>query len=456
MIVKVRPHTIHREAFSASLVPHVGHIFVWEFNSGDIERFTSKKSSHYTIQVNRLKSCMDKVNLMSDSLSIYIHIPFCRTRCGYCDFNTYADYDHLKETYSDAVAKEISLVSQKIGNGKIVHTIYFGGGTPSIFLPSQLEKIINSISENFHCTSRMEISTEANPTCLTGEYLKSLAVLGINRLSLGMQSAEDRDLKILGRRHTFIDVHNSVENARKAGFSNINLDLIFGIPLQTQESFEDSLKAAMGLSPEHLSLYALSVEDSTPLAKQIANGELSEPDDDLAADMYLSAMKMLDSGGFSQYEISNWAFGKEAQCVHNLQYWRNLDYLGFGAGAHSHYNQSRWENSRTIPDYIDLIVKNLSSDCLSPAAINLISLSDKDEMSETMMMGMRLTEEGINAKDFFERFGIQLETIYSKEITNLQKRELVEWIDKKDQKRLRLTQKGRLLGNQVFMEFIRD
>ena len=393
---------------------------------------------------------------MSDLLSIYIHIPFCRTRCGYCDFNTYAGYGHLKESYVDAVVKEIFLVSKEIDYKGKVHTIYFGGGTPSLLLSKQFAKIIKGISENFDCTSHMEISTEANPTCLDEEYLKSSIDLGINRLSLGMQSASDSDLRILGRKHTFGDVSKSVESARKAGFSNINLDLIFGIPLQTQRSFEDSLKCAMGLSPEHLSLYALSLEDSTPLAMQIANGELPEPDEDLAADMYLMAMEKLENSGYSQYEISNWARSDDTQCLHNLQYWRNLDYIGFGAGAHSHYRQSRWENTLTITDYIDLITKNQISDRISPAASNFISLSDKDEMSETMMMGMRLTEEGIPAKDFGERFGVQLETIYSKEIAKLQKRELVEWIVKKGQRRLRLTQKGRLLGNQVFLEFIRD
>ena len=393
---------------------------------------------------------------MSNLLSIYIHLPFCRTRCGYCDFNTYAGYDHLRDSYVNALVKEISLVSKEIKDSEIIHTIYFGGGTPSLFLPRQLEKIITCIRGNFHCISRIEISTEANPTCLTEGYLKSLKGLGINRLSLGMQSASDDDLKILGRKHTFLDVCKSVESARKAGFLNINLDLIFGIPLQTQEAFEDSLKSAMGLSPDHLSLYALSVEDSTPLAKQISNGELQVPDDDLAADMYISAMELLNSRGYSQYEISNWARVEEAQCLHNLQYWRNLEYLGFGAGAHSHYKHTRWENLRKITDYIDSVAKNPGIDCISPAAANFISLSDKDEMSETMMMGMRLTEEGISAQDFLERFGVQLGIIYSKEITKLQKRELVEWIIKNDQQRLRLTQKGRLLGNQVFLEFIRE
>jgi len=393
---------------------------------------------------------------MSDLLSIYIHIPFCRTRCGYCDFNTYAGYEYLMEAYADAVVQEISIISNKLKYDGIVHTIYFGGGTPSLLLPQQFEKIINCIRENFQCKTVMEISTEANPTCLTGEYLKSLAEVGINRLSLGMQSAIDSDLRILGRKHTFNDVIDSVESARKAGFSNINLDLIFGIPLQTLRSFEDSMSEATGLMPDHLSLYALSLEDSTPLAIQIAKGEFPEPDEDLAADMYLLAMEKLDNSGYSQYEISNWARSDNAQCLHNLQYWRNLEYLGFGAGAHSHYKHKRWENTRTITGFGNLIAENQSNDYISPAATNLIPLSDKDEMSETMMMGMRLTEEGISAWAFGERFGIELETIYAKEIDKLQKRELVEWIVKNGQRRLRLTKKGRLLGNQVFLEFIRD
>lgn len=396
------------------------------------------------------------MNRMSRKLSIYIHIPFCRKRCGYCDFNTYAGYDHLKDAYANAVVKEITLAGKEIGKTELVHSIYFGGGTPSLFHPRQLEKILDAIKENFNCLSNLEISIEANPTGLTGEYLDLLRGIGINRLSLGMQSASENDLKILGRTHSFLDVCNSVKNARKADFSNINLDLILGIPFQTQDSFEDSLKAAVNLFPEHLSLYALTVEESTPMALQIASGELPMPDDDLAADMYIFAMEFLCSRGFSQYEISNWACGKQAQCLHNLQYWRNLNYLGFGAGAHSHHRQSRWENHKEIKAYIDSVVENQNESHASPAAIDFSSLSEKDEMSETMMMGMRLTEEGINSAIFAKRFGVRLEDIYSKEIGYLQKRELVEWIGNKTERFLRITPKGRLLGNQVFLEFIRE
>jgi oxygen-independent coproporphyrinogen-3 oxidase len=272
-----------------------------------------------------------------------------------------------------------------------------------------------------------------------------------------MQSASEDDLKILGRSHSFKDVENSVGNARKAGFLNINLDLIFGIPHQTLKSFKNTLKAALDLSPNHLSLYALSVEDSTPLAAQIAKGDLPEPDDDIAADMYTYAMEALEGNGFTQYEISNWAKGEKSQCLHNLQYWRNLDYLGFGAGAHSLYKQSRWENRKTITEYIDSVSKvTQNGERNSAAGINYISLSEKDELSETMMMGMRLTQEGINSKNFVKRFGTNLEDVYSKEIKNLLNRELVEWIEIDNQRLFRMTKKGRLLGNQVFMEFISD
>ena len=393
---------------------------------------------------------------MSDLLSIYIHVPFCRTRCGYCDFNTYAGFDYLMAPYVNAVIEEISRTSKKVDGSYLGHTIYFGGGTPNLLSSQQLGRIIKSIRDRFVCVPDIEISTEANPGCLSDEYLKEIYDLGVNRLSLGMQSASETDLKILGRSHSFEDVEISVKNAGKAGFSNINLDLIFGIPHQSIKSFRETLETAVGLFPSHLSLYALSVEDGTPLAKQIENKLLPEPDEDLAADMYLMAMEYLKKSGFSQYEISNWAREGNNQCLHNLQYWRNLDYLGFGAGAHSHYRNTRWENPKTIPGYINLITEYpYKGDCVSPAGINKIILSTKDEISETMMMGMRLTEEGIGCEDFLRRFGIDLEQYYAHEISGLRARGLVEWIGEDGTRRLRLTQEGRLLGNQVFMEFIR-
>ena len=390
-------------------------------------------------------------------LSVYIHIPFCRTRCGYCDFNTYAGFDHLKDAYVKAVVEEIARTSRKIENDYLVHTIYFGGGTPNLMSSNQIEEILKGIRDNFNFSSQIELSIEANPSCLPVDYLNALRDIGINRLSLGMQSASPKDLEILGRSHTFKEVEISVGNARKADFTNINLDQIFGIPYQTLLSFEDVLKSAINLSPSHLSLYALSVEDLTPLAIQIAKKVVPESDEDLAADMYILSMEFLEKYGFRQYEISNWSLDQQSQCLHNLQYWRNLDYLGFGAGAHSHYKQTRWEDLKTITDYIYSVSQRpQNEDCISPAGINMITLTTNDEMSETMMMGMRLTEEGISAENFLIRFGVSLDEVYSKEIIKLLDQKLVEWIVVEGHRHLRLTRKGRLLGNQVFMQFIRD
>jgi oxygen-independent coproporphyrinogen-3 oxidase len=396
--------------------------------------------------------------MQSDNLlSVYIHIPFCKTRCGYCDFNTYAGYDHLKDAYIKEVVEEISTSSKRVENDNLIHTIYFGGGTPNLMSAEQIAEIIKSIKDNFKIASNIEISTEANPSCISEDYLKRLRDIGINRLSLGVQSASAKDLEILGRIHTFQNVESTVENAKKAGISNINLDLIFGIPYQTLISFEDTLKSVLNLSPSHLSLYALTVEDSTPLANQIAKKLLSKPDDDLAADMYIMAMEFLGKHKFHQYEISNWSLDSKSQCLHNLQYWRNLNYLGFGAGAHSHYRQTRWENRKSITEYIESVSERPQIPiCVSPAGTNIISLTSRDEISETMMMGMRLTEEGINEENFMIRFGINLDVLYSKEITILLSQNLIEWIYIKGVRHLRLTQKGRLLGNQVFMQFILD
>lgn len=394
---------------------------------------------------------------MPDSLSIYIHIPFCRTRCGYCDFNTYAGLDHLIEGYIEALVKEITRTAGNISKKHFIHTIFFGGGTPSLLNPQQFQKILNCVHESYSVSSNVEVSTEANPTCLPLSYLKKLKNIGFNRLSMGVQSDSQIDLTILGRTHSFRDVEGSVANARKAGFENINLDLIFGIPDQTLSSFERTLESVIKLSPEHLSLYALTVEDGTPLAIQIEDGQIRSPDEDMAADMYIYAMDRLGKAGFDQYEISNWSLRGQNRCLHNLQYWHNFNYLGFGAGAHSHYSNTRWENHKVIMNYINSVANQFNFEkVLSPAGYNPNYLTARDEISETMMMGLRLTNEGICAEVFEEQFGLPLAQIYSNEIKNLIKQKMVEWISIDGLSHLRLTREGRLLGNQVFMQFILD
>ena len=397
---------------------------------------------------------MEKVNL----LSIYIHTPFCESRCSYCDFNTYVGFSSHLKNYIHSVIEEIDIVSAKTQQNSIVHTVYFGGGTPTIMQSKQLNALISNLHKRYKITQDVEVSIEANPCNLVASYLSDLVESGFNRLSLGMQSADDEELKLLGRRHTFEDVRKSMSSARKANFQNINLDLIFGIPLQTLETFRKSLLAAISLEPDHLSLYALSLEEHTPLAVRIREKKIPPPNDDMAADMYEFAMDCLKGYGYQQYEISNWAREEKFQCRHNIQYWKNMDYIGFGAGAHSHYNHRRWENILTIIEYINQIHENkkIDDEYLLPATKVINDLDLVTQIQETIMMGLRLTDEGLNILDFHKRFGMDINDLFDHEIKTLVNQKLIERIYYKNNPCIRLTRKGRLLGNQVFLRFLDD
>jgi oxygen-independent coproporphyrinogen-3 oxidase len=270
-----------------------------------------------------------------------------------------------------------------------------------------------------------------------------------------MQSAVSRELALLGRRHSREDAAVAVTAARQAGFENINLDLIFGIPGQTMASFRESLDFATELEPEHLSLYALTLEEATPLAKAIREGKIQASDDDLAADMYAMAMEMLEKLDYRQYEISNWSRSGRFECRHNLQYWRNQPYLGFGVGAHSHYKESRWENHASIKKYISSLI-SAGSGRISPAATEINKLNKQTMVQETIMMGLRLTREGLKERQFELRFGVSLEDLYKKEISLLINQGLLEWNFYEKVRCLRLTRRGKMLGNQVFMRFMGD
>jgi oxygen-independent coproporphyrinogen-3 oxidase len=229
------------------------------------------------------------------------------------------------------------------------------------------------------------------------------------------------------------------------------------LPGQSISSFSRTLEAAVQIHPPHLSLYALTVEDDTPLAVMIDRGEMPAPDPDTAGEMYETAMERLTDAGYQQYEISNWAVDEAHQCRHNLQYWKNGLYLGFGAGAHSHFGQWRWENAEPLLDYIHRVLNpNGEMKTLSPAALKQTELSLNDDLGETMMMGLRLTEDGISEKEFFQRFGMSLEETYPKEIDTSIHQQLLEWAERDDSRHLRLTHRGRMLGNQVFMRFLKD
>jgi len=394
------------------------------------------------------------VNNHRSPISIYLHIPFCRHRCAYCDFNTYARQEELIPAYVNALRGEIKSVGASAGIKLKVKTIFFGGGTPTLLSAAQFESILNSLDIHFEL-SNPEVTIEANPGTVRFESLRDLHSLGINRISFGAQSASPDELRMLERTHTYFDVIQAVTQARRAGFDNLSLDLIYGLPYQTLKDWSASLSLASGLNPEHFSLYALTMEHGTPFGRWSSRGLMPYPDPDAAAEMYEWADEFLSGQGYRQYEISNWAKpGKE--CDHNLQYWRNRDFLGLGAGAHGYVDGVRYSNVLRIKTYIERLTNpdprsaNLEFP-LSPATVNHHQNSLIENMQETMITGLRLTLEGVPEADFRSRFGQGIEEPFRKEVNELIGLGLLEWVNGKT---LRLTPKARLLANQVFMRFV--
>jgi len=369
----------------------------------------------------------------------------------------------LYDRYARAVAKEIAAGSSFGDDSYRTATIYFGGGTPSLLPVEQLALILAAIRARFDVPPDAEITLEANPRPADDGYFAQLRELGVNRLSLGMQSAHERDLHLFRRGHTFAEVARTLGLARSAGFDNLNLDLIYGIPNQSLADWRATLEAALSLGPEHISAYGLQVEDGTTLKKWIGQGKVPLPDDDLAADMFELAEATLEAAGFVHYEISNWA-KPIAECGmqiaevknphsdirhpkwsrHNLVYWRNDPYLGFGCGAHSWYGGRRYSNVRHPRAYIQAIEAGPGSEIESEV------IRSELEMGETMMVGLRLLEEGVTFERFQSRFEIDLRKVYRKELERLSRLGLIEV----DAERVRLSQPGRLVGNRVFREFL--
>ena len=392
-----------------------------------------------------------------DSHSIYVHIPFCVRRCRYCDFATFAGMQQLIPAYVDALCKEIIMVGKSAGAKVPVGTIYFGGGTPSLLNIAQFEKILKAIRQSFDDRDMSEITVEANPGTVNEAYLSGLFQLGVNRLSLGAQSALPDELELLGRIHTVVEIGQAVDHAHRAGFENINLDFIYGLPGQTTADWQASLDLALTLHPEHLSCYALTLEDETPLARMIAEGKLLKPDDDQAADCYEMAMDQLETAGYQQYEISNWALTRAKRLLssrHNLQYWHNDPYLGFGVGAHGYSQGMRTANGNSIPEYL-AAMKNDSPDVFpcSPATETKLVIDEETRCQEAMMVGLRLTKEGIARSHYINKYHVDYYSKYEKPIDQLIKQGLLEWADA-NRECIRLTRRGKLLGNQVFMQFV--
>lgn len=376
---------------------------------------------------------------------IYLHIPFCKSRCSYCDFATdvYRSDDAV-ERYVEALCKEISAFPAHVkptatAGGNDIDTIYFGGGTPSLLTPEQLGRILNAVRSKFSVDAGAEITMEMNPATVTPETLSEFRALGVNRASFGVQTFDDNSLKLLARGHDANDARQTFAMLREAGFDNVSFDLIAGLPGQTLEAWERNLDESIAMQPEHMSLYLLEIHQGTPLAEQVRSGRQPLPDEDLAAEMYELMLDRLAAASYAQYEISNFSRpGRESR--HNSKYWTLDPVFGFGVSAHSFDGQQRYSNERDTAKFVSMVETNGSAGVMR---------ENIDLASEFVFLGLRM-ETGVDLSKFTKRFGIDLIEKYHAEIDRLTELDLVEIAAH----HLRLTRKGKLFSNEVFAVFV--
>lgn len=383
---------------------------------------------------------------------LYLHIPFCAQRCTYCDFNTYTSIGDLKPAYARALAQEIEQVGALVEDKEplMVHSIFFGGGTPSLMSADELAHILDSARRSFTILPQAEVTLEANPESVSESYLTDLRGLGINRLSYGVQSAQASELVLLGREHDFATAISALDMARSAGFDNVNLDLIYGLPGQSLASWESTLQAVLSLAPDHFSLYCLTIEPGTPLQHDLLTGRIQPPDPDLAADQYQAAREMMASRGYTHYEISNWSLGNRPS-RHNLTYWRNEPYLGLGAGAHGSAGGYRYQLVRQPRTYIRrLATEQPGPFPLSAAVADSHPVDTAEAMSDVMITQLRLLQEGLDLARFEALFGQSVDAAYGATVQQLEAWGLL----RRQDGRLLLTEHGRFLSNQVFYRFV--
>lgn len=371
---------------------------------------------------------------MTQSLGIYIHIPFCKSKCAYCDFYSLAGHESRMDDYCRALAAHIEETAPVAG-GYQVDSLYFGGGTPSLLGDKRLSALLKLIRKKYHVSKDCEITVEANPDSLDKKLAKQLRRAGVNRISMGMQSAKDEELSSLGRPHTFAQVVEAVTAVRAVKIKNISLDLMYGLPHQTIEDWQDTLEKALGLEPEHLSCYGLKVEEGTALSKRVEEGEVL-PDDDLQADMYLYAVRRLEQSGYHQYEISNFSkLGYESR--HNLKYWTGGEYAGFGAGAHSDFGNRRYAFVRDMEQYINGVLQG------EPIVSEEELIPQERRWGEYIMLALRTTE-GIEGTEYRRRFRMNFDPLEEK----LKEFKSKGWAAKEND-RWHLTPEGFLVSNQL-------
>jgi oxygen-independent coproporphyrinogen-3 oxidase len=372
-------------------------------------------------------------DLVNKPFSLYVHVPYCSKRCGYCDFNTYTpselDREDQIESWLNSAVKEIELARRVLKEELTIDTIFFGGGTPSLLDSNTVDNFIQSVKSNFKLKPGLEITIEANPDSITEEKSQRWLNSGINRVSIGMQSSTKEVLKKLDRTHNPDNVSHSVDILKKSGFDNFSLDLIYGTPGESLNDWENSLKDAIALNPPHISAYSLVIEPGTKMGAQLNRGEISQVNDDEAADKYQLADEMLNKNNYSWYEISNWA-KKDKECKHNLNYWLGNNWWGIGPGAHSHVNGVRWWNHKLPKVWRELLEKQNS-----PALAREV-LSEDQIRSEQIMLLSRL-RTGLGNQELDEN---RIENLIANQLATLDANKIV------------LTLKGRLLADEVFRQ----
>ncbi len=379
---------------------------------------------------------------MKEELGIYVHIPFCKQKCLYCDFVSFAKSEMWEKEYIQALKKEIEENKEK-AKGYSVTTIYFGGGTPSYIDSKAIVRILNTIKENYEIDKQAEITIEVNPGTVTKEKLEDYKQAGINRLSIGLQSADNAILKQIGRIHTYEQFLETYGLARKTGFSNMNVDLMLALPNQTEEILKDSLQKVINLTPEHISLYSLILEEGTPMATLVEEGKLILPDEETERNMYWSTKKILEQNGYLHYEISNFAKPQKSS-KHNQNCWSQKPYLGYGLAAHSYYNKTRYSNTTNLQDY--MVGAGLKS-AHEKQTIHEIQTKE-DEEKEYMLLGLRKIQ-GVSIAEFKTKFTQNPIYLFRKELEKLVKQELIEI----DLDTIKLTNKGLDFANLVWEEF---
>jgi oxygen-independent coproporphyrinogen-3 oxidase len=378
---------------------------------------------------------------MIKQVSAYIHIPYCISKCGYCDFNSYPDREGEYGDYTQAVLTELATRGRAMA-GASVPSIFFGGGTPTVLSTERLTSILDRCRTVLTLDHEPEISVEANPETITPPLLESLLSAGFNRISIGVQSFDDGNLRLLGRTHSGAQAVEAINRAAEAGFENISLDLMFGIPGQDTPQWREDIHTALSLNPQHISAYELKVEEKTPFHRLIETGVISLPDEESRCEMYSMALERFTEAGLERYEISNFA-RPGFRCRHNLNYWRNGEYLGLGAGAHSFLGGVRSSNAPEPLKYMTMVTAG------GRAVDFQEKLSSRAALGEALMLGLRLTE-GIDMEAYSTRYGIPLQGEYGETLSELSGQGLIEM----EGGRLKLTDRGVLLSDEVFLKFL--